>query len=134
MYMTSSGLELQPMTPDSANISNYSCRQASIPSQLPAISVSPFEPAYTPGYVNAPFATPYAVPFSAPELSRQFAVAGPLRLASSQPSNLRATDNLSSSMVTIDGLDKGMGCTVMKGSEAKVTVDLTGTNPFSFVN
>lgn len=138
MYRNSYSLDTDKNVPaNSSSISNYSAVQASsglslMPTQLPALSVSTFGPSFVPGYVNAPFATPYAVPFSSPELARQFSVAGPLSLQ--QPSNLRATDNFSCAMITVDGLEKGQGCTVKKGSDAAVTVDLSGTNPYLFVN
>lgn len=132
-YAASSGLDLHPVRFDSMNVTNYSSRQASLPSQLPQMSASAFGPAFTPGYVNAPFATPYSIPFAAPELARQYTISGPLQIGY-QPSNLRATDNFSCSMVTVDGLEKGEGCTVKKNGDPPVTVDLTGTNPFLFVN
>lgn len=123
---------------NSANIDNYSANQAPsglsmMPTQLPAMSTSAFAPSYVPGAVNAPFATPYAIPFSAPELARQYSVAGRGAMAM-QPPNLRATDNFSCSMVTIDGLERGQGCVVTKSMDPAVAVDLSGTNPYNFVN
>jgi hypothetical protein len=118
-------------------VNNYSANQASsgvslMPSQLPSLSASAFGPSFTPGAVNAPFATPYAIPFSSPELQRQFNVSGPASRPV-QPTNLRATDNFACSMVTIDGLEPGQGCTVKRAGQT-TTVDLSGTNPYSFVN
>ncbi len=139
MHTNSFSLDVDRNVPtNSASVSNYSATQASsglslLPTQLPALSVSTFGPSFVPGYVNAPFATPYAVPFSAPELQRQFNVSGPA-MRPQQPPNLRATDNFSCQMHTIDGLEKGQGCTVTKGSDAPVVVDLSGTNPYNFVN
>ncbi len=145
MY-SSYSLDVDRSVPEnSANVNNYSANQASsglstIPSQLPVMSAGAFGATFVPGSVHAPFATPYAIPFSAPELARQYTVAGPAnRLTQgsgvlAQPSNLRATDNFTCSMVAINGLEKGQGCTVKKNGDAAVTVDLSGTNPFVFVN
>ena len=122
-------------TVNSYNVSNYSANQpaAQLPTQLPALSVGGFAPAYVPGAVNAPFATPYQIPFSAPALQRQFQVAG-VGPTAAQPPALRATDQFSCSVVTVTGLEEGKGCTVQKGSDAAVTVDTTGTNPYTYVN
>ncbi len=126
---------------NSASVDNYSATQASsglslLPTQLPALSSSSFAPSFTPGYVNAPFGTPYAVPFSSPELARQYAVTGPAMrpIAQMQPSNLPPTNAFECQMITIDGLEKGQGCMVRKGSEATKTIDLSGTTNFMFVN
>lgn len=125
------------MPASSASVNNYSANQASsgytmIPSALPSLSsASAFGPSFTPGAVNAPFASPYVIPFSSPELQRQFNVAG-LQSAPQKAMALSATDNFSCSIVTVDGLERGQGCTVKKGSDAAVTVDLSGTNPYNY--
>ena len=122
-------------TVNSYNVSNYSANQPApqLPTQLPALSVSAFAPSYTPGSVNAPFATPYQIPFSAPALQRQFQISGMGPTLTQGPAT-RATDNFSCSVVTVNGLEPGMGCTVQNGSSAAVTVDLSGTNPYTFAN
>lgn len=147
MYRNSYSLDVDRNVPsNSGGVSNYSAVQASsglslMPHQLPALSSGAYGPSFTPGYVNAPFATPYAVPFSSPELQRQYSISGPLNMmrgslaqSQQQPTNLAATDNFSCAMITIDGLEKGQGCTVRKGSDAAIAVDLSGTNPYVLVN
>lgn len=145
MYRNSYSLDVDRNVPgNSSSVDNYSAVQASsglslMPTQLPALSVSSggaFAPSFTPGYVNAPFARPYQVPFSSPELARQYSISGPAMrpMQQLQPTNLAATDNFTCAMITIDGLEKGQGCTVKKGSDAAVAVDLSGTNPYVFVN
>lgn len=108
----------------SENISNSSATEAATKSGRPLLSASPFGPQYTPGPVNMtyqPFYTstpttmgtvPGNIPFSSPDLRR---------------------GSLTCNVVTINGLEKGQGCTVVTGANT-VTVDLTGTNPFTFVN
>lgn len=102
----------------SQNVSNSSATQPQGASMYPTMSASAFGPQYTPGPVNMtyqPFSTPNAVPmgaipFSSPDLRRA---------------------NLTCQMVTVNGLEQGMGCTVTRGGET-MNVDLSGTNPYTF--
>jgi len=120
------------MAGKSTNVSNKSDTQplSHAGNQLPAMTASAFGPQYTPGLVRAPFASPFVA--SATAVSRpQFYVQPPISSAI-QP--MVSVDNFSCTVVSVDGLELGQGCVVKKGTDAPVTVDLTGTNPFTFQN